>query len=52
MERDSLLKELIRNQKPQEKYFRDYFAQILEEREESTDIERISKSDRPTDITV
>ena len=52
MENSSSIKDLIRYHKPQEKYFRDFFGQILEEREKSTDIEKIGKSDRPTDITV
>jgi len=52
LERSSSIKDHIKKNNILEKYFRDFFFNILDERLEKTEIESITKSGRPTDILI
>ena len=52
MESASFMKDIIKENIFQEKHFRDYFADNFKELERFVEIERITKSDRPTDLMI
>lgn len=52
IEKSSSMKDHIKNNKIQEKYFRDFFHNILDNKTEFSQIESISKSDRQTDLVL
>ncbi len=52
LERSSSIKDHVRKKSILEKHFRDFFFNILDERFKKTEIESITKSDRPTDILI